>query len=639
MNFEATYFDGRDTRGRPVQAAVNDDHSVSLRGEGTTIDVPAGRFEITPPLGSVPWFLALPEGRLEAPRCAASDEALSPFRKTARGWGVVERWLDAHFSVALAATVLLVTGLLVVFVGGLPRMAHRIAFAVPESIERGAGRASRKALAQLIVSSPHGSDREQMARQQLNRLSRTTPLHIQPEILFIRLGRPNAFALPGGTIVVTEELINSDLTDDEIAAVLAHELGHEELRHGLQSVLRNSSALIIVSLLTGDLSTLTTFSGTLPAVLLTRGYSREFESEADAYAVGLLQAAKIDPDALAVALEKIEHRYGDKKSLQSSYLSTHPPSSERIAIIRAAADRSLVPSDYFRLVALANRARHAHEYPTSIAEFRRAFKLKSPSGRDLYNAGCSAALAGDSTTAFDWLGRAVKQGWTDASLLGSDEDLAGIRSDSRWKPLAAEAKAAQDRAEAHYDKPLQAELLQILTDDQSYVKFLGELRQRQRAKSGETADLVRQTDALKAANIAKIEQILDHKGWPGPDQVGARASTVPFRVIQHANPEMENKYLPLMRAAAAEKKAEPASLALLEDRVAVREKRGQIYGSQVRRNELTGKWTLEPIEDPSHVDVRRAEMGMVPLAQYLKPLGIEWPAAEETGAGGRPRGP
>ncbi len=79
-----------------------------------------------------------------------------------------------------------------------------------------------------------------------------------------------------------------------------------------------------------------------------------------------------------------------------------------------------------------------------------------------------------------------------------------------------------------------------------------------------------------------------------------------------------------MREAVQQKKANASSLALLEDRVALGEGRKQVYGSQIGFDEPTGKMYVLPLEDPDHVDKRRATMGLGPLADYVKRWNITW---------------
>jgi hypothetical protein len=80
----------------------------------------------------------------------------------------------------------------------------------------------------------------------------------------------------------------------------------------------------------------------------------------------------------------------------------------------------------------------------------------------------------------------------------------------------------------------------------------------------------------------------------------------------------------MMRAAVQDKKASSKDLALLEDRTALNQGKKQIYGSQLGRDDKTKKYYLLPLEDPGNVDKRRAKMGLIPIAEYLRQWGITW---------------
>ncbi|WP_310586204.1 DUF6624 domain-containing protein [Emticicia oligotrophica] len=125
-------------------------------------------------------------------------------------------------------------------------------------------------------------------------------------------------------------------------------------------------------------------------------------------------------------------------------------------------------------------------------------------------------------------------------------------------------------------------------------------------------------------NLIKIVNILDTKGWVGADKVGGQANQTLFLVIQHADLATQQKYLPMMRDAVKKGNANANSLALLEDRVALGEGRKQIYGSQIGRNEKTQAFYVLPLEDPDNVDKRRAEVGLPPMAEYVKNWDITW---------------
>jgi tetratricopeptide (TPR) repeat protein len=114
---------------------------------------------------------------------------------------------------------------------------------------------------------------------------------------------PNAFALPGGTIVLTDELIKAAQSGDQLAAVLAHEMGHLRERHGVRAALERSGPMGLVTAFAGDTTRL---ADALRQVLLENGYPPGFEERADAFALQRLRSLGIPPRALADMLAVIE---------------------------------------------------------------------------------------------------------------------------------------------------------------------------------------------------------------------------------------------------------------------------------------------------------------------------------------------
>lgn len=104
----------------------------------------------------------------------------------------------------------------------------------------------------------------------------------------------------------------------------------------------------------------------------------------------------------------------------------------------------------------------------------------------------------------------------------------------------------------------------------------------------------------------------------GRSLVGDKAANAAFLIVQHANYATQVKYFLLIKAAVEAEELEGQALALLQDRILVAEGKNQIYGTQLRRNEVTGQLELLPIEDEANVVQRRAELGMPPLAEHLK---------------------
>lgn len=153
---------------------------------------------------------------------------------------------------------------------------------------------------------------------------------------------PNAFALPGGSIIVTDELVQL-LTghDDAVLGVLAHEFGHVRLRHGMRLVVQVSLLGAATGVALGDFSSV--LAGA-PALLGQLAYSRDAEREADADSVRLLRSAAISPAAMATFFERVRawrtspegERLGAGIELGIA-LSSHPADDERLRYFREAA--------------------------------------------------------------------------------------------------------------------------------------------------------------------------------------------------------------------------------------------------------------------------------------------------------------
>ncbi|MDR3086865.1 MAG: M48 family metallopeptidase, partial [Azoarcus sp.] len=145
---------------------------------------------------------------------------------------------------------------------------------------------------------------------------------------------PNALALPDGQIVLLDELVNLEMNDEEILAVLCHELGHLSKRHSIRLLIQSSVVGLVTAGLFGDVSYI---AATVGAVLLSSNYSRDMEIEADDYAADTLRVQGKSPALLAAALEKLDafHRAAARKDDEDSkeypdWFSSHPASTERI---------------------------------------------------------------------------------------------------------------------------------------------------------------------------------------------------------------------------------------------------------------------------------------------------------------------
>lgn len=143
-----------------------------------------------------------------------------------------------------------------------------------------------------------------------------------------RIG-PNAFALPSGTIVVTDQLIKILKNDMELTGILMHEIGHVEKRHGLRSIIQNAGVFLIVSVIVGDVASITSLAASLPTLFINTGYSRQFEREADLYSAVYFHKNNLDNKPMRDILQRLTKKH-PKSSKAASFISTHPLTEDRL---------------------------------------------------------------------------------------------------------------------------------------------------------------------------------------------------------------------------------------------------------------------------------------------------------------------
>lgn len=163
----------------------------------------------------------------------------------------------------------------------------------------------------------------------------------------------------------------------------------------------------------------------------------------------------------------------------------------------------------------------------------------------------------------------------------------------------------------------------IYQTDQSIRFKLISLQKKRKMQTDEFRNTIIQMKKIDAENLDKVKSILDNYEWP--ENLTQQANQTIFLVIQHADLETQKQYLPLVRKAVEEGKTLPSNLALLEDRMALREGKKQIYGSQVFIDSETGNKYVQPLKNPETVDERRAKVGLLPMSDYLKQsFQMEW---------------
>lgn len=286
-------------------------------------------------------------------------------------------------------------------------------------------------------------------------------------------------------------------------------------------------------------------------------------------------------------------------------------------------------SQYNSFVKKADSLYNAKDYKNSAIEYQNAFDANDGKAfpNDRYNAACTFALVGDSVKAFYHLFYSAEHPrikYSNYNHITTDSDLNSLHKDKQWDKLIKIIKANKDEAEKDLDKPLVAILDTIYTEDQTYRKQIGEIEEKFGRESDEMKKHWELINAKDSINLIKIQKILDERGWLGSNVIGNQGNSTLFLVIQHSPLEIQEKYLPMMREAVKNGNASSSSLALLEDRVALRKGGKQIYGSQIGRDQETGEYFVSPLEDPENVDIRRAEVGLGPISEYISNWNMTW---------------
>jgi Zn-dependent protease with chaperone function len=344
----AEYFDGQSARAHAV-TLTRLGPTLQIRGSGVALDVNAREVQWSERTRHGPRVAHLRNGgSLHCRDAAACDAWLrqfghgdSPVVRAQQSW----RWV----LVSVVAFGLLVSALGIWGVPGLSRVAVR---AIPHAVDKELGVSTLATLDEHVTqASALDAARQQRVRDAFARALAAQPagsvapheLQFRRERDKVRIG-PNAFALPGGTMVMTDAMVELfEAEPDVLTGVLAHELGHVQHRHGMRMVVQASLIGLLSTLVLGDFSSILAAA---PVVLGQASYSRAAEREADAHCAAFLRNAGISPAVMAGMFEKLNaKRPGpakdrpaeDSPSWLGIAIASHPDDRERIEYFRAAA--------------------------------------------------------------------------------------------------------------------------------------------------------------------------------------------------------------------------------------------------------------------------------------------------------------
>jgi Zn-dependent protease with chaperone function len=322
---DAFYFDGRTSRKRAITLRLTKDLEIVEDGvpiatwpfeDMRRVDGPQSQLRLRS-------LSDLPLARLEIADPALQQTVIAQCPSLNKGQ---ERQVGRIVGWSLAAAASIV--LLVVY--GIPLAAGRIAPLVPRGVEARIGEAVDRQLASMFGDKLCTRTDGWSALQRLvGKLTQAGGITEPFKAEVIASPVPNAFAMPGGKIYVLDGLLQKANNVDEIAGVLAHELGHVQHRDVLRVLIQNGGTSYLVGLFFGDVL------GGGAAVFATRSlfqssYSRDVEREADAFAETTMRALGRSPKPMAELLFRVT---GAQANKGLDIISTHPLTEERLATL------------------------------------------------------------------------------------------------------------------------------------------------------------------------------------------------------------------------------------------------------------------------------------------------------------------
>jgi Zn-dependent protease with chaperone function len=320
----AIYFDGLSSRRRAVSLGFGDVLEINEDGRAAAAwryddirraDSPSGTLRLScltaPALARLEIRDAAVAAQLSS-RCARLDQDVP-----GRGVGAIVGW-------SLAAAASIVAVVLV----GVPLAADRLTPLVPQALERRLGDVAEAQLRTVfsgkVCDNPAGSA---AFIKLVNAVREAGSFEASVESAVLSSPIPNAFALPGGKVYLFGGLLAKADSADEIAGILAHELGHVRNRDGTRTLIHNGGTSFLIGLLFGDI----TGSGALifaSRSLVTASYSREAEQDADSFAISVMHRLGRSPKAMGELMFRVTGKEADSGL---TILANHPLTEDRLA--------------------------------------------------------------------------------------------------------------------------------------------------------------------------------------------------------------------------------------------------------------------------------------------------------------------
>jgi len=339
IEFSGIAYRSGSSRSFDANVHLSERGELTLAIEGEVLKYTKTQYEIKPKLGRANRVVRFEDGiRFETD----DHDALSKYEALLPQGGFMRwiDWMESRWPVALGSLAGVVAFVFLFLAYGVPSLAEYIAFEVPQGIRRTISERSIDAIEKYGSFEESYSMKLQRKagdafERALELLGEERNQEFEYELRIYKapgIG-PNAFALPSGVVVATEEFVRLCETEEQMVAVFLHEFAHVEFQHGVRSLIQDAGVFLIASLALGDLSSLGGLAASLPALAIESRYSRSFETEADLFSGRILERSGIGVDAMKEALVLL-HR--DALNFEiARFLSTHPDLEKRLEALES----------------------------------------------------------------------------------------------------------------------------------------------------------------------------------------------------------------------------------------------------------------------------------------------------------------
>ncbi len=322
MKISAQYFDGKTSDKREVIVEFLEDDIVQIDTNGVHFKTTLDKIKFSSRVGNTPRMLTFFDGSI----CYSDEnDKVDALLKSKKSNSSFVHLLESKMKYALISIVFILLTVLFFLTIGSDMAAKNIAKIIPQSIENKISTSTLKTLDEYLLEpselSQNEKDKYRKMFSQIVENEEKYTLHFRSGIGI------NAFALPSGDIIITDEIIEfSDGNDEMIYGILVHEKGHVVNKHGMQGIVKASIVSAVITYFTGDVSSIV---ATLSASMLNADYSRKFEKEADIYAKKRMLKEGKDPKHLAEFFTKMSEESLDANKTHS-YFDSHPSNRQRI---------------------------------------------------------------------------------------------------------------------------------------------------------------------------------------------------------------------------------------------------------------------------------------------------------------------